>query len=269
MSSSSGENWRPRKTSECGKIGNCSHPWKSALINLNGDVHACPHGSSVLGNLKDAAFEKIWNGPAIQSMREHIRQGKLHPNCKTSLCPFQIDSAGSTEEEEWITFPATPDSNKELANREYNRRTKIVWSQPAMITLVVTSKCDMKCVMCPHGMGQIELYMDIPEIAISRLVGPLQAAGRIDITGVGEPVLSPSFWQFVETHKKVDGQMLLYKTSGVHITKESAKKLVNSAATIISVSIDAATPETYQKIRGNELSRTLGRVDKMCKFSSN
>ena len=242
------------------RICSCSHPWKSALINLNGDVHACPHGSAVLGNLNDTTFEEIWSGSTIRSMREHIKKGKQHPACRSSECPFQIDSAGSAQEEEWITFPADPGSNKELVTSEYQRGALNVSNQPAMLTVAVTSKCDLKCVMCPHGMGRVHAFQDLSVDAMSKLAKPLQAAERVDITGVGEPFLSKSFWSFVDWQPRVPGQFVLFKTSGLHITEANARKIVNSAASEISISLDASESSTYQKIRGGDFSQALQGV---------
>ncbi|MCH6258442.1 SPASM domain-containing protein [Puniceicoccaceae bacterium K14] len=98
------------------RICNCSHPWKSSLININGDVHACPHSGLKLGNLHESTFEEIWNGDTLQSIRKHIKRGEQHPACKSAECPFQIEHSGIDTGNEWIDIEAKPGTNKELAH---------------------------------------------------------------------------------------------------------------------------------------------------------
>lgn len=57
----------------------CTHPWVYCLVNHAGKVGFCDHligegtGLYLLGDLREASFEDIWNGPAYQDLRrQHV-----------------------------------------------------------------------------------------------------------------------------------------------------------------------------------------------------
>ncbi|MBI5622369.1 MAG: radical SAM protein [Elusimicrobia bacterium] len=57
----------------------CEGPWRQVNLFPNGDVWTCP--DVILGNLKDQAFAKIWDGPEARALRRRVYQ-KLLPACR-------------------------------------------------------------------------------------------------------------------------------------------------------------------------------------------
>ncbi|MCH6258441.1 radical SAM protein [Puniceicoccaceae bacterium K14] len=104
-------------------------------------------------------------------------------------------------------------------------------------------------------MGRVHVYQDIAQICMDRLEAPLKLAERVDITGVGEPLLSKTFWSFIKTHKKQPGQYIRLNSNGLLLTEENAPIIANSAASEISISFDASQTTTYKKIRGGNFER--------------
>lgn len=57
----------------------CTAPWHQLNLLPNGDVYICP--DYVVGNIRDASFEEIWNGKQAKSLREYTLKN-LFPSCK-------------------------------------------------------------------------------------------------------------------------------------------------------------------------------------------
>jgi MoaA/NifB/PqqE/SkfB family radical SAM enzyme len=62
----------------------CNAPWVSAVIEVDGTVRPCFFHPSI-GNLRDATFESIINGPAARSFRENLAIPD-HPICRRCVC---------------------------------------------------------------------------------------------------------------------------------------------------------------------------------------
>ncbi len=57
----------------------CILPWFSTYITLEGNVHpccSCSQPNTIMGNIFETPFEKIWNGTQYQNFRQAIRAGK-------------------------------------------------------------------------------------------------------------------------------------------------------------------------------------------------
>lgn len=60
----------------------CHLPWHEAWIDIDGAVLPChSHGGDVAGNLLDAPFSAIWNGPLYRRIRRGYARGRLDWHC--------------------------------------------------------------------------------------------------------------------------------------------------------------------------------------------
>jgi hypothetical protein len=63
----------------------CHYPWTTLYLSAAGKARVCCFMSvhEDLGDFHgDSSVGTAWNGPALQSVREHIRDGRVHPACK-------------------------------------------------------------------------------------------------------------------------------------------------------------------------------------------
>jgi hypothetical protein len=63
----------------------CHYPWTTLYLSAAGKARVCCFMSvhEDLGEFTgDANVGAAWNGPALQSVREHIRDGRIHPACR-------------------------------------------------------------------------------------------------------------------------------------------------------------------------------------------
>lgn len=77
----------------------CYHPWRSVSINEIGDVMPCCATSIIMGDLRKASFDEIWNGRKYRKLRETVNSPKPLSFCKN--CAFRSIEVGSSES---ITF---------------------------------------------------------------------------------------------------------------------------------------------------------------------
>ena len=63
----------------------CHYPWTTLYLSAAGKARVCCYMNvhEDLGAFTgDANVGSAWNGPALQSVREHIRDGRVHPSCR-------------------------------------------------------------------------------------------------------------------------------------------------------------------------------------------
>jgi hypothetical protein len=60
----------------------CHYPWTTLYLSAAGTARVCCYMSvhQDLGEF-EGDVAKAWNGPQLQSVREHIREGRVHPAC--------------------------------------------------------------------------------------------------------------------------------------------------------------------------------------------
>jgi hypothetical protein len=63
----------------------CHYPWTTLYLSASGKARVCCFMSvhEDLGEFTGGGnVGSAWNGPPLQSVREHIRDGKVHPACR-------------------------------------------------------------------------------------------------------------------------------------------------------------------------------------------
>jgi MoaA/NifB/PqqE/SkfB family radical SAM enzyme len=145
---------------------------------------------------------------------------------------------------------------------EYGRRDSIVPYFPKDLTIETTTDCNLNCVMCWRHSGGILDRKHLPTEQLEQLVPYLRQAQFIQLHGCGEPLLSPAFWRALEligTDSK-ETKCVSINTNGLLLNKDNIERLINSPLENINVSLDAATPNTYRRIRGADFNVLLNNI---------
>jgi len=126
---------------------------------------------------------------------------------------------------------------------------------PLDLTLELTNRCDLSCVMCPRNWsGRPVGDMDI---GLFRAIID-QAAEHtqlVDLCLAGESLLHPQVFDAIE-HVKARGMRAYLQTNGNPVDRATARRLAASGLDFLSFSIDGASAETYTAIRsGGDLAR--------------
>jgi hypothetical protein len=128
---------------------------------------------------------------------------------------------------------------------------------PLSLDLAVNSGCQSRCLMCPLSSR--------PERALVRLMAPdlfeslMTQAEEWELPaltlGLGsEPLLHPEAPRLVARAVRAGVMDIRLGTNGLKLTADLARALVDSGLTRLEVSVDAARPETYRRVRGGDLS---------------
>jgi len=91
----------------------CHYPWTTLYLSAGGKTRVCCY-MSLSEDLGDFAgpdgIGSAWNGPALQSVREHIREGRVHPACSECVVhrSYQVHEAAMYPVREALGLPAVP-----------------------------------------------------------------------------------------------------------------------------------------------------------------
>jgi MoaA/NifB/PqqE/SkfB family radical SAM enzyme len=160
-------------------------------------------------------------------------------------------------------------TNAMLALSEHSRGATRLLSLPVDVVLQISTICNLRCVMCGHGIGAVENKRHMALQVVDSAAPFLSKAARIISSGMGEPLLAPAFWKFIAIYGKEPTVFIRANTNGDFLTRENAVRIMDSGLKEISFSLDAATPETYRKIRGGDYDKAIKGVSTMCEARRN
>ncbi len=143
---------------------------------------------------------------------------------------------------------------------------------PERLTLEMTSYCNLKCWMCPKTAGHVNTPQNrvIEGRVVEEVKKILPKIEVLQLSGLwGEVFLHPEVYLNILKDAKEAGCVVSTISNGTLLKKEIAEKLVSLGLDNLTISIDAATPETYKRIRvGGDfktLIKNLKRLQKIKK----
>jgi MoaA/NifB/PqqE/SkfB family radical SAM enzyme len=141
--------------------------------------------------------------------------------------------------------------------------TQRVQGFPKVIAFEVTNRCNLKCVMCPHGIGAIDSPRDADMSLLEILWPGMAQSDYLHLNGVGEPMMAKPFWEVIDRLKGKTRPLIEFNTNGLLMTEENVDRLLQAPVYGILVSLDAATPETYLDIRGGNFATALAGIERL------
>lgn len=214
----------------------CYTPFNSIQIDNDGDVQLCDcqlHMPYTIGNIFKDSLSDIWTNQEAELVRTSVVNGDF------TYCNWACSSLAH--------LPSAPAETPKIRNF------------PKTIKLDLDLSCNLKCPSCRETViieknsekikKQIEVFEEIKQWALAH---PDQAVTVIPL-GSGEIFASHSGLKFLESLVDYPHQNLKIHiaTNGTLITKN--KELISSINNHINywaISIDAASAETYQQVRG-------------------
>ena len=142
-----------------------------------------------------------------------------------------------------LTVPARPEGGRLVDQFELGL------DAPICLTWELTYACNLACVHCLSSSGR----RDPRELSTEECKALIDEFERMQIfyvnIGGGEPTVRPDFWELldyaVEHHVGVK-----FSTNGFRITPERAAKLAATDYVDVQISLDGATPEVNDAVRG-------------------
>lgn len=135
-------------------------------------------------------------------------------------------------------------------------------SYPSYIEVEVTTRCNLKCIICERT------YWDEPNRDMSfeefkYIIDQFPRLKWIGLTGIGESFINKDFLKMLEYVKSKDILIELYDTF-YFIDKKTSEELVRLKVDKVFASIDAATKQTYEKIRvGSDFEKIIANVKEL------
>lgn len=218
----------------------CSFPFEKIKISARGDVSMCCYQGWSLGNLLHQEFDSIWLSDLAKEIRVTTLAGDLHQSCKGwGACPFlqkpKIKNAMVVED-----FQYPIEIELDLPNTHCN----IGGNNPTP---------DTACFMCPRASKQFVPDPDITDQIVDKIKFLMPKLKRIMVLGVSEP-----FWKDKVFHvlERLDfasyNEHILFHTftNGTVFNGEKQDRFLSICKkSNLMFSLDAATPDTYKKIR--------------------
>jgi mycofactocin radical SAM maturase len=120
---------------------------------------------------------------------------------------------------------------------------------PICLTWELTYACNLSCVHCLSSSGR----RDPRELSTAECKAVIDELERMQVfyvnIGGGEPTVRPDFWELVD-YATAHHVGVKFSTNGVKITPERARQLATSDYVDVQISLDGATAEINDAVRG-------------------
>lgn len=141
---------------------------------------------------------------------------------------------------------------------------------PGQVSVVMSNRCNLKCVMCPYHSPLItlnhttdyfksnqQMRWELLE-AIAEECGERKAS--VKVGNIEEPLLHPRMVDFVKACREAGAASFHITTNGTPLTRDKSVELLEAGLTSLYVSIDGLNPETYARVRGWDLERLEANI---------
>lgn len=225
-------------------------------VNVAGDVCLCaPTRLAIpfVGNILKDEIDEVWNSHPAQELRRSILDGSFR-HCSPEHCPALQKN----------TLP----EGKHLKNRYFQtiiaENLTILPKGPSELNLHYDPTCNLKCPTCRTAIlglkgAQLKRAETLHDLIVHSPT--LRLARKIILSGNGEVFASKVHLRFLRGFDRARFPLLRIHllTNGLLLTPKKWQTISPAHAAIdtISVSVDAATQETYSINRGGDFSRLL------------
>src|SRR5262249_2804723 len=128
-------------------------------------------------------------------------------------------------------------------------RFKAGLSAPICLTWELTYACNLQCVHCLSASGR----RDPRELSMQECMRVVDERERMQVfyvnIGGGEPTLRPDFWDLLD-YSVAHHVGVKFSTNGVRLDKRAARRLAGTDYVDVQISIDGATAEVNDAVRG-------------------
>lgn len=147
--------------------------------------------------------------------------------------------------------------------------TLLYWQRPRTVFLEVTNTCNLKCITCHHFRDDFRFEKGHMEWDFfERVVSGIDDIRTLCLFASGEPLIAKHWDKMIDFCLKSmdDSQSLGFSTNGMFLNMDKIMPLIGKNV-IINVSVDGATPKTFEHIRrGATFNRLIGNLDLLCKL---
>ncbi len=142
---------------------------------------------------------------------------------------------------------------------------------PIHLDFELAYRCNLKCIMCPHGDPKFKHpYMGkkLDTEMIKKILkgGVQQGLSSVRFSVLNEPLLEKSLVDLIRYAKDIGIIDIFITTNGMLLSEQKSYELIHAGLTHLMVSLDAATPETYSIIRkGGNYKKVVKNIENFLK----
>jgi MoaA/NifB/PqqE/SkfB family radical SAM enzyme len=157
-------------------------------------------------------------------------------------------------------------ANYLLHIRERRARPVVMKSHPIGIEIELTNRCNLACVQClrsqglrPYEMGRMNLE------TYKRVLEQFPYTVNLSLSGFGEALLHEEFFDIVRfSRARLPWAKVGIYSNGMLLDEATAAEVVACGLSELNVSIDAAQPETYRRVRrGGDLPTVHANIRRL------
>ena len=146
---------------------------------------------------------------------------------------------------------------------------KIKTEYPTTVILELVNRCDLQCVMCYQGFRNDAEKFTVDETMLDKIFDDFKKnkLSALMLTA-SEPLLYKHFDKVLKRAEEAEIMDVFIFTNGNLLNEKNSRLILNSCVTRLFISIDAATEETYNKIR-IPVSKRLLEKNRLKKVENN
>ena len=153
--------------------------------------------------------------------------------------------------------------NYALVNIQFRLATSRVWGNPYVLILDTINVCNLKCPLCPTGLGMPGRPKGRMEFGMfKKIIDELgDYAYQVVLHNWGEPLLNNDIYSMIEYAKSKRIKTIL--SSNLNVLEEAdAEMLIRSGLDELIVSLDGASQKTYAHYRrGGDFQRVIDNIN--------
>ena len=219
----------------------CPMPFKMIEIEKGGSSNLCCWLPRSPGRLDENGLMALWNSPGAQDIRASILDGTFR-YCDLDRCPYFVSGSLPLQKN------VTDGPYAEIIRKGLTRL------DTARVFLANDPRCNLRCISCRTDYVQIseEERADVKQ-TMELVKRDLSRITAIGVAGSGDPFVSPETRDLLFNHDSALYPHLRFYilTNGQlfnHAIWEEMRN-VQKAVASVQVSVDAATAETYGRVR--------------------
>ena len=121
---------------------------------------------------------------------------------------------------------------------------------PDRLYIESTNKCNLKCLMCPTGRGDMKRPKGVMDFNLfRRIIDEMGPHVKVVVLHIwGEPLLDEKIFDKIKYAKKYNVRTEL-STNLTLLDNEKTEKIIDSGLDVIYLCLDGVTKETYENVR--------------------
>jgi MoaA/NifB/PqqE/SkfB family radical SAM enzyme len=227
----------------------CDHPWTHFEVNNpNGNVTMCCDNNTVLGNVNENTIEEVWNGDGYRTMRRRMHEEGAHALCPHT-CPV-LNGGKTYQNLDW--YKSLDKNGAAYANaaknvREFEKHKHVLESLPRWMRFAYSYACNLDCYHC-YQREDATINLKLPDNFMDQ-VRRLAKSFQVIFPFGGEPFLFKPVTDFLAEVEVDPGCRYMFVTNATLLTPKIFSLLGERELGVIAVSLDAATEESFDKLR--------------------